>query len=136
MNTTYIDKLAWIYIKDRKLLGARSKGKIPFYVPGGKREPGETDLEALNREVTEEFDVHLVPDSTHFFGIFEAQAHGKTEGTIVRMACYTADFIGTMQPQAEIEEIGWLVFSDRDTDKCSPVDKLILDDLQSKNLID
>ncbi|MCC4820109.1 NUDIX hydrolase, partial [Vibrio lentus] len=31
-----IDKLAWIFIKDGKLLMVRSKGKELFYLPGGK----------------------------------------------------------------------------------------------------
>ena len=37
-----IDKLGWIYIKNKKLLGVRSKGKDVYYIPGGKRERGET----------------------------------------------------------------------------------------------
>lgn len=132
----YIDKLAWIYLKDRTVLGARSRGKEAFYIPGGKRETNETDLQALNREIQEELQVALVPESIALYGIFEAQAHGKPEGTIVRMTCYTGDFLGTLTPQAEVEELGWLSYADRDTEKCSPVDKLILDDLKAKNLID
>ncbi|MFA0122432.1 NUDIX hydrolase, partial [Vibrio sp. 10N.261.48.A2] len=41
-----IDKLAWIFIKDGKLLMVRSKGKELFYLPGGKREAGESDEQA------------------------------------------------------------------------------------------
>lgn len=47
-----IDKLAWIYIKDKKILSTRSKGKDAWYIPGGKRELGESDHEALFREQT------------------------------------------------------------------------------------
>jgi 8-oxo-dGTP diphosphatase len=49
--TQEIDKLAWLRIKDKQVLGARSKGKDAYYIPGGKREPGESDEEALIREV-------------------------------------------------------------------------------------
>ena len=42
-----IDKLAWIFIEDGKLLMVRSKGKELFYLPGGKREAGESDEQAL-----------------------------------------------------------------------------------------
>lgn len=48
------DKLAWIYIKNRKILSTRSKGKNVWYIPGGKREKGESGKEALIREVKEE----------------------------------------------------------------------------------
>ena len=49
-----IDKIAWIYIKDKKVLCTLSKGKNTYYSPGGKREEGETDEETLIREVKEE----------------------------------------------------------------------------------
>ncbi len=97
---------------------------------------GENDLQALNREVTEELGVNLKLGSVKLYGVFEAQAHGKPEGTIVRMTCYTADYEGEIKPLAEVEEIGWLIYADRDTEKCSPVDRLILDNLKTKNLID
>ncbi|MFT6248830.1 MAG: hypothetical protein ACJAZQ_002039 [Cognaticolwellia sp.] len=40
-----IDKLAWLYIREGKILSARSKNKELFYIPGGKREKGESDEE-------------------------------------------------------------------------------------------
>lgn len=55
----YIDKLAFIYLQDRKLLVTLSRGKDVWYIPGGKREAGETDEQALTREVKEELDVDL-----------------------------------------------------------------------------
>lgn len=48
-----IDKIALIYIKDRKVLSSRSKGKDTYYLPGGKREGDETDQETLIREIIE-----------------------------------------------------------------------------------
>ena len=129
-----IDKLAWIHIEDRKILGTRSKGKNVFYIPGGKREPGEGDEQALTREVKEELSVDLIAHSIKPYGIFEAQAHGKAEGTIVRMTCFTADYSGKIDPDNEIEELKWLTHKDRDISP--PVDILILDDLKEKDLID
>jgi len=58
-DKTYIDKLAFIEIKDRKLLVTLSKGKDIWYIPGGKREGSESDIEALVREVREELTVNL-----------------------------------------------------------------------------
>jgi 8-oxo-dGTP diphosphatase len=46
-----IDILALISFKDKKMLNVRSKIKDLYYLPGGKREKGETDAEALVREI-------------------------------------------------------------------------------------
>ncbi|HET6311147.1 MAG TPA: NUDIX domain-containing protein [Candidatus Nitrosotalea sp.] len=40
-------------MENRRLLTVRTSGKDAFYLPGGKREPGESDLDALLREVRE-----------------------------------------------------------------------------------
>jgi 8-oxo-dGTP pyrophosphatase MutT (NUDIX family) len=130
----YIDKLAFIYIQNRKVLMTLSKGKDTYYIPGGKREAGETDSQALTREVKEELTVDIIPESLVYYGTFEAQAHGKAEGTIVRMTCYEAQFTGTLKPSAEIEAIDYYTYSQRDS--VGPVDQLIFDDLQRNDLID
>lgn len=59
MNSTIVDVVAWICIRDRQVLCARTTGKDAFYFPGGKREKGESDWEALRREVQEELNVSL-----------------------------------------------------------------------------
>ena len=133
MTKTHIDKLAYIYIKDNKILVTLSKGKDTWYIPGGKREEGETDKQALIREVEEELTVQLVPETIEKYGVFEAQAHGKPEGTVVRMTCYMADYQGELTAAAEIEKLAFFEYSRKiDT---SPVDHLIFDDLQKKGLI-
>jgi 8-oxo-dGTP diphosphatase len=131
---SYIDKLAYIYIKDKKILVTLSKGKDTWYIPGGKREKGETDYQALIREVKEELVVDLLQDTITKYGIFEAQAHGKPEGTIVRMTCYESKFEGDLAPSSEIEKIDFFSYSQ--IDRVSPVDILIFNDLKEKNLID
>lgn len=63
-----IDKLAWIELQGGKILSTRSHGKDAYYIPGGKREPGETDRETLMREVAEELSVNLIPSSIKYIG--------------------------------------------------------------------
>ena len=123
MQKTYVDKLAYIFIQDGKILVSLSKGKDTWYIPGGKREAGESDQEALIREVEEELTVNLIFDTIKKYGVFEAQAHGKPEGTIVRMTCYTADFEGQLQPSAEIDKLDFFNYSRKL--ETSPVDHLI-----------
>ena len=128
-----IDKLAWIEIKNNAILSTRSRGKTAWYIPGGKREQGETDQQALIREIDEELTVSLIENSLTFFGEFSAQAHGHPEGVRVRMRCYTGVYFGEIKAAAEIEEVGWLKYSDRY--KISPVDQIIFDYLFEKGMI-
>ena len=130
----YIDKLAWINIKDRKILSTRSKNNDTYYIPGGKRDGEESDQEALMREIKEELSIDLVLKKIEYVGTFEAQAHGKPAGTMVRMTCYKSDFAGEIKADNEIDEIVWLNHKGRE--KSSPVDKIILDWLKEKDLID
>lgn len=129
-----IDKLCWSYLKDRKALFVRSKGKDAFYAAGGKREAGETDEAALIREVKEELSVDLIPGTISYLETFTAQAHGQPEGVMVQMKYFTADFTGELTPSAEIEEIDWLISTD--TAKTTIPGKLYLAWLKERDLID
>lgn len=128
-----IDKLAWIEIQNKSILSTRSKGKNKYYIPGGKREDGESDVQALKREIKEELSVDLIEESIKFLEIFEGQAHGHDEGIMVKMQCYTSEFNGNLKPAAEIEEMIWLNF--KDIEKVSPVDKIIFNWLKERDLI-
>ena len=129
-----IDKVAWIYLVDKRILCTRSKGKDTYYLPGGKREGSESDQETLIREIREELSVDVKPETINFFGRFEAQAHGHSEGIVVQMSCYTAEYTGTLQAAAEIDEVVWLSYQDKA--KTSLVDHLIFDTLHEKGLLD
>ena len=129
-----IDKIAFIYLKDGKILSTLSKGKDTYYIPGGKREGNETDEETLIRECKEELDIDIKRDTIKYYGTFEAQAHGKVEGILVKMTCYIAEFKGELKASSEIQEMKWLDYSKLDV-KISPVDELIFKDLFEKKSI-
>ena len=134
MNQDTIDKVSLIHIKEKKILVTLSKGKDTWYQPGGKREKGETDIQTLIRELKEELSVVIIPSTIKFYGTFRAQAHGKPEGVIVQMKCYTAEFNGEPSPSQEIERFDYFPYSRKM--ETSAVDHLIFDDLKEKGLIE
>lgn len=133
MDKQYIDKLAYIYLKDKQILMTKSKGNDTFYIPGGKREGSETDHQALTREVTEELSVELLESTVKYYKTFEAQAHGKPKGTIVRMTCYFAEPIGEFKINSEIEAMAFYTYAQKNL--VGPVDQLIFEDLRGNGLL-
>ena len=125
-----IDKIAFIETKNGQILSTKSKGKTKYYIPGGKRESGETDAETLKREVLEELSVHIDLSSIAYIGTFSAQADGAKEGVLVKMTCYKANYHGILKAANEIEEIRWLNYCDLDI--VSAVDKKIFAFLKEK----
>lgn len=121
-----IDTVAWVHLDDGKILCARPRGKDVFYIPGGKREGPETDLQALLREIAEELTVALLPQTVEHVGVYEAAG---PDGTMVRMSCYTGDFTGTLAAAAEIAELAWFSYADRHLVPC--VDQLLFDRLRA-----
>ncbi len=122
-----IDALGWVYVQEGQLLCARSQNKDAFYLPGGKREPGESDWEAIAREVREEMSLTLESETLRLFSVIEAPAHGHGPTARVVLRCYECGFHGEIQPAAEIEEIAWLGYGERD--RCAPATALVLEQL-------
>ncbi|WP_323377663.1 NUDIX hydrolase [Streptomyces smaragdinus] len=128
-----IDTVAWVHLDDGLVLGARSRGEELFYIPGGKRHPGESDEQTLLREIEEELTVRLLPETVRHLRTYEAPLHRPGPQAVVRMACYTADYAGTLAPSSEIEELAWLSYADRG--RTPPVDRLAFDDLLAAGLL-
>jgi 8-oxo-dGTP diphosphatase len=90
---------------DGRLLTVRKAGTGAYMLPGGKREPGEDDLTALARELSEELGVRLV--SAEKFGNFEAPAINEP-GARVRSDVYSVIIEGDYAPGAEIADLLWI----------------------------
>ncbi|MEO1656043.1 MAG: NUDIX domain-containing protein, partial [Bacteroidota bacterium] len=108
-----IKKVAWILIRDGQILSTLSKGKDIYYIPGGKKEAGESDEETLIREIKEELSVDIISSSIQYLETFLNQAHDKPAGVLVEMICYTSDYQGDLKADSEIEKFIWLEYKDR-----------------------
>jgi 8-oxo-dGTP diphosphatase len=126
----HVDKVALVLLREGRVLSTRSRGKDTYYLPGGKREPGESDEDCVCREIEEELAVRLRRESLRKLGVFHAQAHGKDPGVEIHMPCYTGDFDGELRASAEIAEFAWLCYADRE--RVAPVDKIIFDWLRDR----
>ncbi|MDT3396179.1 NUDIX domain-containing protein [Streptomyces sp. B1866] len=124
-----IDTVAWVRVEGGRILCARPRGKDVFYIPGGKREGAESDLQTLLREIEEELAVRILPDTVAHVGTYESGGPGLPDGAVVRMSCYTGDYRGRLAVSGEIEEVAWFSYADRPL--VPPVDQLLFDDLKS-----
>ena len=97
--------VALAYISNSRLLLVRSSGKSGFYLPGGKPEPGETDLDTLAREVREELDCAIDMLTVRYLTMTVAQAYAKPPGVLVAVRTYRAELVGTPRPTSEVEEL-------------------------------
>ncbi|WP_233576298.1 NUDIX hydrolase [Saccharopolyspora rhizosphaerae] len=103
--TSLIKAVGLVRFVDRRLLLVRSEDQHAFYLPGGSIEPGESEPEALHREVAEELGVEL--REPRFFARYRNDAVGRGDGVEVDLACYTGVFDGEPVASAEIAELGW-----------------------------
>jgi len=121
------EKVAWVLVRDGRVLVTRSRGVDVFYFPGGKREPGESDAETLAREIDEELRSRIDTATMLHVGTFETRRDdGCTE---FRMICYTAECTGPLVASSEIEETDWFGYGDRA--RVSAVDRMVFDALHA-----
>jgi 8-oxo-dGTP diphosphatase len=90
-----------------RILLVRKRGTKAFMQPGGKREAGETDLQALSREIREELGCDIALPGAEYLGEFSAAA-AHEHGYRVEAKLYRVSLIGEPKPAAEIEEAIWI----------------------------
>lgn len=123
-----IDKLAWIYVINQRVLMLGSQDHPYYFFPGGKKKKGTSDAMTLQKEIADALQIELDITTFKFIGIFEAEAEEYKPGILTRTTAYSASFSGIPTTFTETDQIVWLQYNDRD--KVSEVDKLIFDFLK------
>lgn len=106
-----IHKAAGIIIRDRQVLAVRSKDSTIFVPPGGKLEPGETEDQALIRELQEELGIVVQKPSLEKMGEYYAEAAGKKNVKLKLTAFLVNDYEGQPRAQNEIAELKFFTSS-------------------------
>ena len=133
IGTTRLESVARLHLRDGRLLGARTRGREVFYLPGGKYEPGETGPQALARELVEETGLTVAPDEFAEAFAVEDEAHGLP-GVRLRMTCFTGGpAVTTPEPGREIAELAWLEHAD--APRCAPAVRQVLARLAAGGLL-
>jgi 8-oxo-dGTP pyrophosphatase MutT (NUDIX family) len=127
-----LEVVAWVCIRERKMLAVRARDRDVWYLPGGKREAGESEAQALVREVGEELGVAILQDSLFPCCVIHDDAHGLAMP--MRMACFFAEGVGEPAPRAEIDTLAWLASGD--SGQCASAARQLLMKLHEEGLVD
>src|SRR5262245_6961181 len=98
---------ALIRDEDGRVLLVRKRGTAAFMQPGGKRDPGESDIAALARELVGELGCPDADNSAQPLGVFECAAANEPDHRVCA-AVYAVDVAGEIVPQAEIDQVVWV----------------------------
>jgi 8-oxo-dGTP diphosphatase len=129
LSTDPLRTVGWIHVRDGRLLVVRSRDNDLFFMPGGKLDPGETDEQALVREIEEELGVLLDPATVRSGFVAEAPGHGLG-GRLVQMHCLYADPLPgspAPAPRAEVLEMAWV--GAEDAHRVPPAGRIVLERL-------
>jgi 8-oxo-dGTP diphosphatase len=107
-NTTGIIRIVVLLCLDTegKMLLVRKRNTAMFMLPGGKPDEGEVELDCLAREIHEELNSGIEPESIRRLGTFTDKAANEAN-TQVEAVVFEGKLSVNAVPSAEIEEVLW-----------------------------
>lgn len=132
-----IYKASGIIVQDRQVLTTRSRGKSMYIQPGGKLEAGETETQAVIRELREEMGIEVTEADLEKIGNFYAEAAGQADKRLKLAAYLVKHFDGEPSPQSEVEEIrGFSSDVPEGIELASILEHDIIPELKARDMID
>tara|TARA_R110000787_G_scaffold215191_5_gene324325 strand:- start:2111 stop:2497 length:387 start_codon:yes stop_codon:yes gene_type:complete len=114
--------------KDKAIMLVRVRDNDLWYLPGGTIEDGETPPDTLIREIAEELNVRIDEASVGFERVVVGPALGRAGD--VELNCFRARWAGDMRATAEVSEVAYLGFDQRD--RMAPAVRILVEQLQSE----
>lgn len=99
-------RAAGVVIRDKKILLVTGNNQPFYWTPGGKLDPDETVLGALNREFQEELGIKIIK-AQHYFDYF-SPADEEEDHKSRQIHAYAVEFAGEPQCAQEISSMVWV----------------------------
>ena len=131
------DKVGLLAVREGRILLCRKKHKTSALIlPGGCREPGESSLDCLAREVQEELG-EVEVSSVEYVGSYADRAAGgdAEPPKTVQIELYQAELIGDPVARSEIAELTWFGEQDDRTRLAPSIANKILPDLLGRGIL-
>lgn len=131
-----VNKSAAIVIKSRRVLYLRKHGFLFYILPGGKIEKGETEQEALVREMMEELQSRIkIVDK---IGVIQGKGFNKSLDKLetIRLSLYRARLLDKVKLSREIFDMAFIKHKNIHRYLLTPVGIRTIEFLHDKKLID
>ncbi|WP_414047953.1 NUDIX hydrolase [Macrococcus equi] len=115
-----------VEIKEDRILLVKVRQNEKYYLPGGKIEAGESDIESLIREMEEELSVKLDASKLTYLDTIAGPAYPDTDNE-VELRCYTYEGLGHIEKSSEITDVQYIDMND--TTNIAPAVKVLIQKL-------
>jgi 8-oxo-dGTP diphosphatase len=105
-------------IRGGRILLVRKRGLPSWILPGGRPEFGESEMQALTREISEDLGCGLIPGTVERLGEWTDVSADNAMLT-VRVVLYRGELDGPFETLAELEEASW--YGPQDVDFPGPL---------------